>query len=146
QVRLAARPVGLPKPSDFEFREERVCEPADREVLVELQYISLDPAMRGWMNAGRSYVAPVEIGAVMRAGGAGRVIESRSADFSVGDSVVGMFGVQRYATVDGRMARKVDTKLAPLPVYMSGLGMTGLTAYFGLLDVGQPKIGDTVVV
>jgi NADPH-dependent curcumin reductase CurA len=146
QFRLAARPAGMPKRSDFEFREEPVREPAEGELLIELQYISLDPAMRGWMNAGRSYVAPVEIGAVMRAGGAGEVMESRSPNFAPGDFVVGMFGVQRYATVDARMARKVDTKPAPLPVYMSALGMTGLTAYFGLLDVGQPKAGETVVV
>ena len=146
QFRLAARPVGMPKPSDFEFREEPMRDLAEGEVLIELEYISLDPAMRGWMNAGRSYIAPVEIGAVMRAGGAGRVIESRSPNFAAGDSVVGMLGVQRYATVDARLARKVDTRLAPLPLFMSALGMTGLTAYFGLLDVGQPKAGDTVVV
>ncbi len=146
QFRLAARPVGMPKRSDFEFREEPVRGPAEGEVVIELEYVSLDPAMRGWMNAARSYVAPVEIGAVMRAGAAGRVVESRSAGFAPGDSVVGIFGVQRYAVVDARMARKVDTRLAPMPVFMSALGMTGLTAYFGLLDVGQPKAGETVVV
>jgi NADPH-dependent curcumin reductase CurA len=146
QFRLKARPVGLPKGSDLEFREEPVREVAEGEVLVEVEYISLDPAMRGWMNAGRSYIAPVEIGEVMRAGGAGRVVESRNPNLVVGDPVVGMFGVQKYAVADARMARKVDTRLAPLPVYMSALGMTGLTAYFGLLDVGQPKAGDTVVV
>src|SRR5262252_7126809 len=89
QFRLAARPAGLPKRSDFEYREEPVREPAEGEVVIELAYVSLDPAMRGWMNAGRSYVPPVEIGAVMRAGGAGRVMESRSPNFAAGDSVVG---------------------------------------------------------
>src|SRR5258706_9573415 len=101
QCRLAARPVGLAKPTDWTFSEEPVPSPADGEFLVSLEYLSIDPAMRTWMNAGRSYVPPVEIGEVMRAAGIGRVIESRRANFAVGDEVYGVFGVQRYALSDG---------------------------------------------
>ena len=102
QCRLAARPVGLPKPTDWTFTEEPVPSPADGELLVEVEYLSIDPAMRAWMNAGRSYVPPVEIGEVMRAAGIARVVESRNPDFAVGDDVYGVFGVQRYAVSDGR--------------------------------------------
>jgi NADPH-dependent curcumin reductase CurA len=146
QWRLAARPVGLAKPSDWEYVEEPAPEPAEGQFRVQLQYLSLDPAMRGWMNAGRSYVPPVGIGEVMRAGGIGRVVESRHPDYAVDDLVTSMFGVQRFAVSDGRGVRRVDTSLAPAPVHLSVLGMTGLTAYFGLLDVGRPEAGDTVVV
>ena len=109
-------------------------------------YISLDPAMRGWMNEGRSYIAPVEIGAVMRALGAGRVIASRNPELRGRRHVTGVFGVQEYAVSKGEGVIKVDVSFAPLPVYLSALGMPGLTAYFGLLDVGQPKAGETVVI
>src|SRR5436190_9069466 len=102
--------------------------------------------MRGWMNAGRSYVPPVEIGEVMRAGGIGCVIDSRHPDFAVGDEVYGTFGVQRYAVSVGRDVTPVDTSLAPAPVHLGALGISGLTAYFGLLDVGRPQPGQTVVV
>jgi len=102
--------------------------------------------MRGWMNEGRSYVPPVGIGEVMRAGGIGRVVESRHPDFAVGESVFGQFGVQCYAVSDGRGVMRVDTSLAPAPVHLGALGMTGLTAYFGLLEVGRPEPGQTVVV
>jgi NADPH-dependent curcumin reductase CurA len=146
QWRLAARPVGLPKRSDWEWVEEPAPEPADGQVLIALEYISLDPAMRGWMNEARSYVPPVGIGEVMRAGGIGRVVESRNPDFITGDLVSGMFGVQSYALSDGRDIRTVDTALAPAPVHLGVLGMTGLTAYFGLLDIGRPEPGQTVVV
>ena len=149
QFRLAARPAGLAKRSDWKYTEEPVRDPGPGEVLVKALYISLDPAMRGWMNEGRTYIDPVEIGAVMRAGAAGRVIASQNPAFAVGDYVTGVLGVQEYALVDAKAAKglnKVDTKLAPLPVYMSALGLTGLTAYFGLLEIGQPKAGDTVVV
>jgi NADPH-dependent curcumin reductase CurA len=108
--------------------------------------VSLDPAMRGWMNEARSYAPPVGIGEVMRAGGIGRVTGSRHPDFQDGELVSGMFGVQRYAASDGRGVRKVDTSLAPTPVHLGVLGMTGLTAYFGLLDLGRPEPGQTVVV
>jgi NADPH-dependent curcumin reductase len=144
--RLAARPAGLPKGSDWEIRDEPAPSPADGQFLVEVSYLSVDPAMRTWMNAGRSYVPPVEIGEVMRAGGIGRVIDSRHPDFAVGDDVYGVFGVQRYALSDGRDVTPVDTALAPAPVHLGALGISGLTAYFGLLDVGRPQPGQTVVV
>jgi len=146
QWRLAARPVGLPKPSDWEYREEPAPEPGEGEFRVKLEYLSLDPAMRGWMNEGRSYVPPVGIGEVMRAGGIGRVTDSRHPEYEVGALVSGMFGAQRYAVSDGRGARLLDTALAPAPVHLGLLGMTGLTAYFGLLDIGRPQPGQTVVV
>jgi NADPH-dependent curcumin reductase len=146
QWRLAARPVGLPKASDWEYVEEPAAEPDDGQLRVELEYVSLDPAMRGWMNEARSYVPPVEIGEVMRAGAIGRVTDSRHPDYEPGELVSGMFGVQRCAVSDGRGVRKVDTSLAPAPVHLGALGMTGLTAYFGLLDVGRPEPGQTVVV
>jgi NADPH-dependent curcumin reductase len=146
QWRLAARPVGLPKPTDWEYVQEPAPEPHDGQFLVQVGYISLDPAMRGWMNEGRSYVPPVGIGEVMRAGALGRVTESRHPDFAAGELVSGMFGVQRYALSDGRGVRPIDVALAPAPVHLGVLGMTGLTAYFGLLDIGQPQAGQTVVV
>lgn len=146
QCRLAARPSGLPKASDWSYVEEPAPEPGDGEFRVQVEYISLDPAMRSWMNAGRSYVPPVEIGEVMRAAGIGRVIDSRHADFAVGDHVYGVFGVQRFATSDGGGTRRIDTSLAPPPVHLGALGLSGLTAYFGLLDVGRPEPGQTVVV
>lgn len=146
QFRLAARPVGLPKRSDWDYVEEPVREPADGESLVQVQYISLDPAMRGWMNEGKSYVAPVKIGDVMRAGTVGKVIASKNPKFTAGDHVVGMLGVQEYAITDGRGVTKVDPNIAPLPMYLGTLGMPGVTAYFGLLDICQPKPGETVVV
>ncbi len=146
QFRLAARPAGLPKASDWSYTEEPVREPNNGEFTVKILFISLDPAMRGWMNEGKSYIAPVVIGDVMRAGAVGRVIASRNPAFAVGDHVVGSFGVQEYAYSDGAGVMKVDVGKAPLPVYLSTLGMTGLTAYFALLDVGQPKTGETVVV
>ena len=145
QFRLAARPVGMPKRSDWSYTEEPVRELVEGEVLVRVLLISLDPAMRGWMNEGRSYIAPVKIGEVMRALGAGQVVASRNAGFAPGDHVTGTFGVQEYAISNGEGINKVDVSFAPLPVYLSALGMTGLTAYFGLLDMGQPKPGETVV-
>jgi NADPH-dependent curcumin reductase len=149
QFRLAARPQGLPKRSDWNYTEEPVRDPGPGEVLVKTLYLSVDPAMRGWMNEGRSYIAPVGIGDVMRAGGAGRVIASGNPAFAAGDHVTGVLGAQEYALVGAEAAKgliKVDPKLVPLPVYVGALGVTGLTAYFGLLEVGQAKAGDTVVI
>jgi len=146
QVRLAARPVGLPKRSDWNFTEEPVGEPGEGQVLVKVSHISLDPAMRGWMNEGKSYIRPVEIGEVMRAGGVGEVVASKLPGFAPGDPVGGNFGVQQYAIADGKGLRKVDTKFAPLTTYLGVLGMPGMTAYFGLLDIGKPQPGETVVV
>src|SRR5213075_783615 len=147
EVRLGARPAGLPKRSDWRFTQSDAIRLGEGEVLVKALYLSLDPAMRGWMNEGRSYIKPVEIGEVMRAGGVGKVIESKHPKFKPGDSVVGTVGVQEYAAVSGdKGLTKVDPRLASLPVYLGTLGMPGMTAYFGLLDVGRPKAGETVVV
>jgi NADPH-dependent curcumin reductase len=143
---LAARPVGMPKRSDWTYAEEPVAEPKEGELLVKVLYISLDPAMRGWMNEARSYSPPVGIGEVMRALAAGIVTASRNPRFAVGDHVSGAFGVQEYALTDGRGVTKLDARVVPLPKYLSVLGMTGMTAYFGLLETGQPKPGETVVV
>ncbi|MEC4722156.1 NADP-dependent oxidoreductase [Noviherbaspirillum sp. CPCC 100848] len=150
QIRLAARPVGMPKPTDWKSVSEPVRELADGEILVKNIYLSLDPAMRGWMNEGKSYIRPVAIDEVMRAGGIGKVIASKSPKFSVGDYVSGTVGVQQYwiGAADDKAGafHKVDPAMAPLPKYLNALGMPGMTAYFGLLDVGQPKSGQTVVV
>jgi NADPH-dependent curcumin reductase len=144
--RLISRPVGLPARENFEFVNEPVGEPGPDEVLVRVLYISLDPAMRGWMNDTRSYIPPVGIGEVMRALGLGRVEGSHHPDFAVGDHVVGLLGVQERVIVHGAGLTKVDPEEAPLPVHLSALGMPGLTAYFGLLDIGRPEAGETVVV
>ncbi len=147
QIRLAARPQGLPKDSDWQTTVEEIPLLEDGDVLVKILYLSLDPAMRGWMNQARSYIPPVEIGAVMRAGGAGVVVDSKNEKYKIGDSVTGTFGVQEYFLAkEGKRLTKLDTRLAPLPKFQSVLGMTGMTAYFGLLDVGSPKEGDVVVV
>jgi NADPH-dependent curcumin reductase CurA len=144
--RLAARPSGLPKASDWEYVEEPAPEPQEGQFLVRVEFLSLDPAMRAWMNPGRSYIPPVGIGEVMRAAAIGTVVESRHPDYDAGDCVQGVFGVQRYALSDGRGVARIDTALAPPPVHLGVLGMSGLTAYFGLLDVGRPEPGQTVVV
>ncbi len=146
QFRLARRPVGMVGREDFEFVETPVPTPGNGEFLVRLRYISLDPAMRGWMNEGKSYIAPVALGEVMRAGAVGEVVASNHPGFAVGEHVVGTFGVQDYAVSNGKGVSKADPALAPLPVYLGTLGMPGMTAYFGLLEVGKPQAGDTVVV
>jgi len=143
---LAARPQGMPKPSDFAFDAVELRAPGDGELVVQVRYISLDPAMRGWMNEGKSYVPPIKLGEVIRAIAIGRVVESNHPRFAVGDHVTGMFGLQEYALSNGDGLTPVDPKLAPLPVMLSTLGMPGLTAYFGLLDIGKPVAGNTVVV
>ena len=147
QVRLAARPVGTPGPDVWQHTTEPVPEPGDGRFVVRVSHISLDPAMRGWMNAGKSYVEPVGIGEVMRALAAGEVVASAHPDFAVGDVVSGTFGVQSYAESDGRGVQKITpTPDAPVETYLALLGMTGMTAYFGLFDVGALREGDTVVV
>ncbi len=146
QVKLASRPVGDVKREDFVYETVDVAPLGEGEVLVKVSHLSLDPAMRGWMNAGRSYIPPVEIGEVMRAGGAGEVIESNHEAFRPGDKVTGITGVQHYAAVKGERLQKVDTRQVSLESYLGGLGMPGMTAYFGLLDVCGVKEGDTVVV
>ena len=144
QIRLAARPVGLPTAANWQATEEPVSDPAEGGVLVKVLALSLDPAMRGWMNEGKSYIRPVEIGEVMRAGGVGRVVASRSPAFAAGDLVAGTFGVQEYWSVSGEQLpksglHKIDPRLGSTTQWLNVLGMPGMTAYFGLLDVGQPK-------
>ncbi len=146
QFRLASRPVGVPNRSVWNYTEEPLPEPKDGEVLVKVLYISLDPAMRGWMNEGKSYVPPVAIGEVMRALGAGKVIASKFPGLAAGDYVGGIFGVQEYAVAPGKAVNKIDAPADKLPLYIGGLGMPGMTAYFGLLDVGRPESGNMVVV
>jgi NADPH-dependent curcumin reductase CurA len=146
QYRLIARPVGLVKASDFELATVAAATPGPGEALVQVQYLSLDPAMRGWMNDVKSYVPPVGLGEVMRALGVGRVVASNDPALAVGDTVSGLLGVQDYAVQKAAHLQKIDARLAPLPRFLGVLGMPGLTAYFGLLDVGQPKAGETVVV
>jgi NADPH-dependent curcumin reductase CurA len=150
QFRLAARPVGMPRATDWQQTEEPLAPLKEGEVRVRVLYLSLDPAMRGWMNEGKSYIRPVAIGEVMRAGGVGVVEASNSPHVAVGDTLTGSFGVQQYWTgpVDAKAAAamKIDPALAPLPAWLNVLGMPGMTAYFGLTDIGQPKAGDTVVV
>lgn len=146
QFRLASRPQGMVGREHFDYVEEAVPELQEDQVLVKIAYISLDPAMRGWMAEGRSYVPPVQIGEVMRAGTVGTVVESRGQKLTVGDHVSGWLGVQEYVVCDENAVFKVDTTEIALPTYLGALGMPGITAYFGLLDVGAPKEGETVVV
>ena len=151
QIRLAARPVGLPKDGDWKFTTEPVALPGDGGVLVRTLSLSLDPAMRGWMNEGKSYIPPVGIGEVMRAGGIGVVIASKNPAFKVGDRVSAGLGVQAYCLIpDAEIKRsgivKIDPRLGTDTQWLNVLGMPGMTGYFGLMDVGQPKAGETVVV
>jgi NADPH-dependent curcumin reductase len=147
QLRLAARPVGEVKASDFELVEEPLAALGENEFLVETTHLSIDPAMRGWLNAGRSYIPPVEIGEVMRALALARVTDSRHPRFEAGDLVTGVFGVQSHAVSDGSGVQKLDPSAGVAPTtYLGVLGITGLTAYFGLLDVGRLTEGDTVVI
>jgi NADPH-dependent curcumin reductase CurA len=143
--------VGLPTRADWDIVDAPLPEPQPGGVLVKTLMLSLDPAMRGWMNEGRSYIEPVGLGEVMRAGGVGRVIASNTPAFAVGDYVSGGLGVQRFAAFDEAGLRKaglakIDPRLAPLPKWLNALGMPGMTAYFGLLEVGRPQPGNTVVV
>ncbi|MDH0749206.1 NADP-dependent oxidoreductase [Pseudomonas sp. GD03842] len=146
QFLLARRPTGAASRDDFTFQTVPLAEIAPGQVQVKNEYLSLDPAMRGWMNEGKSYIAPVGLGEVMRALGVGRIIESQHPSFAVGDYVQGVLGVQDYFVGDPKGLHKVDPTLLPLPVYLAALGMTGMSAYFALLEVGQPKPGDTVVI
>ena len=146
QILLAARPHGEPQNSDWQLVETPVDAVKDRQIAVRIEYISLDPAMRGWINEGRSYVEPVELGAVMRAFIAGQIVESTDPDFAIGDYVGGMGGVQQYYVGSAAGFSKLDPSIAPLERYLGVLGMPGMTAYFGLLDTGLPKEGETVLV
>ena len=146
QLLLAQRPTGLPTKDTWNLKNSAKPEIEDGQFLIEQQYISLDPAMRGWMNDAKSYIPPVQIGEVMRAGTAGKIVDSKHPDFQIGDYVTGWGGVQKYAVGDGTGFYKVDPNLAPLPCYIGTLGMPGMTAYFGILEVGKITEGDTVLV
>ncbi|MDR6535674.1 NADP-dependent oxidoreductase [Variovorax soli] len=151
QVRLAKRPEGAATRDNWQFTTEPVGEPAEGDVLVKILSLSLDPAMRGWMNEGKSYIPPVEIGAVMRAGGVGRVIASRNPAFAVGDTVYGTLGVQEYVLIPQEEIKRnglvrIDLRAGSITQWLNVLGMPGMTGYFGLMDIGQPKPGETVVV
>lgn len=146
QWRLASRPVGMIKESDYEWTEERVPELDEGQVLVRVQYLSLDPANRGWVREGGSYMAPVDIGSVMPAGGVGTVEESRNEKFQPGDLVQGMFGWQEYLVSNGAGLNKLPQMGLPPTAFLGLFGHIGLTAYFGLIDIGKPKEGETLVV
>jgi NADPH-dependent curcumin reductase CurA len=151
QIRLARRPVGMATRADWSFTAEPVSPPEPGGVVVKTLVLSLDPAMRGWMNEGKSYIAPVAIDDVMRAGAVGVVIASENPKFAVGDLVSGALGVQEYARfADKQIARgeltKIDLRLGTLTQWLNVLGLPGMTGYFGLIDIGQPKAGETVVV
>ena len=146
QIRLARRPVGLPVRADWSFTAEPVSLPEAGGVVVKTLLLSLDPAMRGWMNEGKSYIAPVAIDEVMRAGGIGVVVASQNERFAIGDHVSGALGVQEYATFGQRqLARgdlaKIDLRIAAPAQWLNVLGMPGMTGYFGLMDVGEPQPG-----
>jgi len=146
QVLLANRPTGWVKESDFRIVETPVPTPGEGQALIKNSYLSLDPYMRGRMNDARSYAAKVEIGEVMTGETVGQVVESRSDKFTKGDWVAGRVGWQQYAVSDGSNLRKIDAMLAPPSAHLGVVGMPGVTAYVGLLDIGQPKAGETVVV
>ncbi len=150
QVLLSRRPTGIPQAQHFEVVSTPVPALANGQVLVRNSYLSVEPAMRGWVNLAPTYLPPVEIGAVMRAYAVGRVTESRHPAYQPGDAVIGMFGWQEWAAVPASaIERRVDhgaTAGLPVQTALGVLGLNGLTAYFGLLDIGQPRPGDTVVV
>lgn len=146
RIVLTARPQGAPSDSDFSMISEPVAELGDGEILCRTIYLSLDPYMRGRMSEGKSYAAPLEIGQTMCGGTVSQVEESRNSKFSVGDFVLGYDGWQEYAVSDGRGVRKLDPGQAPISTAVGVLGMPGMTAYMGLLEIGQPQAGETVVV
>ena len=146
RVALAARPVGYPKESDFSIVEEPIPEIRDGQVLVRILWLSLDPYERGRMNEAQTYASSVPIGGTMVGGTVGRVVSSRRDDLPVGEYVEGSLGWQAYAVSEGHNLRRVDHGVAPISTALGVLGMPGLTAYFGLFEVGRPEPGDTVVV
>lgn len=146
EVRLASRPDGMPAAGNFELAEVEVADPTAGQILVKNLYMSVDPYMRGRMRDVKSYVPPFEVGKVMDGGSIGEVIASENDSFAVGEHVVGMQGWREYYLSDGAGQRKIDSTLAPLPAFLGVLGMPGLTAYVGLLDIGQPKEGEQVFV
>jgi NADPH-dependent curcumin reductase CurA len=146
RITLAARPVGYPKESDFELVEAPIPAPGDGEFVARTLYLSVDPYMRGRMNDVKSYAPPVRIGEVMVGGTVSEVVASHHPGFSEGDIVEGRLGWQDYALSDGRGMRRIDPGLAPISTALGVLGMPGMTAYFGLLDICDPQPGETVVV
>jgi len=146
QILLASRPAGWVEPSNFKLVETPVPQIADGQVLVRNHFLSLDPYMRGRMNDTKSYAAPVKLGDVMIGGTAGEVVASKHPKFAVGDKVVGMLGWQLYGVSDGTMLMKVDDRHIPLSAYLGTVGMPGVTAWYGLMDICAPKAGETVVV
>ncbi|WP_315714409.1 MULTISPECIES: NADP-dependent oxidoreductase [unclassified Bradyrhizobium] len=146
RIVLAARPVGEPKPTDFRLEDYAVPTPGAGEVLLRTIWLSLDPYMRGRMSDGPSYAQPVPVGGVMEAGTVCEVVASNNPGFKAGDIVLARAGWQTHAISDGKGLAKVDPKLAPISTAVGVLGMPGMTAYTGLLDIGQPKPGETVVV
>jgi len=146
QVRLESRPIGEPKPEDFQVAEAPIPAPGDGQVLSRTIYLSLDPYMRGRMNEGRSYAASVDLGQVMVGATVSEVVESRYAGLANGDLVAGYDGWQAYAVAQGPSLRKLDPRAAPISTALGVLGMPGMTAYVGLLDIGRPKPEETVVV
>jgi len=146
KIVLAARPVGYPKESDFRLTEEAVRSLDQGELLIRIIYLSLDPYMRGMMSERKSYIAPLHIGDLMVGGTVGKVLQSNHPGFVKGDIVEGMLGWQEYAVSDGSGLRKVDPKLAPISTALGVLGMPGLTGYFGLLDVANPRSDETVMI
>ncbi|TGU94372.1 NADP-dependent oxidoreductase [Mesorhizobium sp. M00.F.Ca.ET.151.01.1.1] len=146
RIVLAARPQGRPKRSDFRVESVAIGEPGEGELLLQILYLSLDPYMRGRMNAARSYAKPVEIDGVMEGGTVARVVRSRHAGFAEGDIVLSHSGWQSFAVSDGVGLRKLDPAAAPVTTALGVLGMPGFTAYAGLLTIGRPRAGETVVV
>ena len=146
RILLASRPVGLPKRKNWQIETVDVARPGDGEFLAEVLYISLDPAMRGWITDRKSYLEPVRVGDVMRALGVARIVESRNPSFEPGDYVSGASGAQKYWLSIGDGVEKIDSAVAPLQKYLGVLGMPGMTAYFGILEIGKIKKGDTVLI
>ena len=146
RIVLAARPSGEPKASDLRLETSEVPEPKDGELLLRNLYLSLDPYMRGRMSAAKSYAKPVDVGAVMEGGTVSEVVKSKRSGFAPGDVVLSYGGWQEYTISDGAGLRKLDDSLAPITTALGVLGMPGLTAYTGLLNIGQPKQGETVAV
>lgn len=146
RIILAARPKGEPKDEDFRLEETDIPSPGEGQVLLRTLYLSLDPYMRGRMNAGPSYAPPVEIGQVMEGGTVSEVVDSKSTDLHAGDFVLSASGWQEYAVADATRLQKIDSRLAPISTRLGVLGMPGLTAYTGLLNIGKPKAGETVLV
>jgi NADPH-dependent curcumin reductase CurA len=146
EIRLAARPSGAPQPSDFELAEVQVADPADGELVVRNAFMSVDPYMRGRMDDRRSYVPPFRLGEPLTGGAVGEVVASRADGFHEGDFVLHDLGWREYARVRGADARTLDSSLAPVSAYLGVLGMPGLTAYVGLLDIAELREGDIVFV